>query len=383
MVMRRIALTAAFWSGLAASAGACLPGWDCCKWADPKHQTPKYVVGRIIAPFPATPAGLERALPIINAFYPGTRILPGKGDKVRIPCVGVVDLVIAAGEGGKGWWWGADAKANECRSCTPNRCEQVSKSIKCGGSEGRGAGAAAGTGAGIGQAGSGFAGAASNCAGVKVPNRLAVLERTARDDPDAWAAKLNPNEMEECRPDSRYIDAVVDNLRREDQRWGFNCKRGNCNDPSHDVIAYYFGQGKPYEGAPQVMLVDMIQNTCAPDARPNWLVLEADFGNGSGAGWTSKGRFPSGPRQDVVMNCPRRGGGAPTASVAPLGGPGGSSAPAPRSASPRPPRSDAPQALGGPRGGAPAALEGPGAAEPPPVPSEPAPAVQEEEEPEE
>lgn len=383
MAMRRLALTAAMLAVTAGTAGACLPGWDCCKWNDGMHQTPKYVVGRIIYAFPPTPAGLRQALPLIKAIYPGTEILPGKGDKVHIPCVGVVDLVVAAGEGGKGWWWGADGKSNECNKCSPNRCEQVSKSKKCGGGEG-GSGSTGGdlTGAGIGQAGSGFGGASANCAGVRVPNRLSVLQETARDNPDAWSGKLNPDERE-CRADSRYLDLVVDNLRREDKRWGYNCKRGNCNDPSHDVIAYYFGQGQPYEGAPQVMLVDMIQSTCAPDARPNWLVLEPNFGDGSGSGWTSTGRFPSGPKQNVVMNCPRKGGAEPTATVAPIGGGGGSGgSPSPRSAAPGRTRSDEPHGLIGHRDGKAAPVEGPGTAgEPPSAP--PAPAQEEEEEPQE
>jgi hypothetical protein len=377
MPMNRFFLVMALCAALAAPARACLSGWDCCKWDDQKHQTPKYVVGRVISAFPHTPAGLKQALPIINAIYPGTAILPGKGDKVHIPCVGVVDLIVAAGEGGKAWWWGADAAGNECNKCKPNRCEDVSKSTKCGGNEGPGAGPGAGTGAGIGEAGSGYGGAAGNCGGVKVPNRLSVVQQTAADNPDAWSAKLNPNEMEECRPDSRYIDLVVDNLRREDQRWGFNCKRGNCNDPSHDVIAYYFGQGKPYEGAPQVMLVDMIQNSCAPNAQPSWQVLEANFGNGSGAGWTSKGRFAAGPHQNIIMNCLQKGE-APTASVSPLGGGGYSPSPSPSSA----PKAAAKNNDGGPGGAgrnskAPP-LEGPGASEEPPAPA-PAPAEAEEE----
>lgn len=366
--MKRFIITTAMLSSLAAPALACLEGWDCCKWNDQNHQTPKYVVGRALAPFPHTPAGLRQALPIINAIYPGSEILPGKGDKVHIPCVGVVDLIVGAGGpgGGKAWWWGADAAGNECNKCKPNRCEEVSKSTKCGGSEGRGAGAAAGTGAGVGQAGSGFGGAAANCAGVKVPNRLEVLQQTAADNPDAWSAKLNPKEAE-CRADSRYLDLAVDNLRREDRRWGFNCKRGDCNNPSHDVIAYYFGRGEPYEGAPQVMLVDMIQASCGESARPNWLVLEPNFGNGSGSGWTSKGRFPSGPRQNVAMNCPLKSE-APTAGVSPLGGGGGGGggggSPSPSSSAPKSaPKRDG-GLIGGPgHGGKPAAPPEPQAAE--------------------
>jgi len=378
MVITRFLSSGFLCAALASPAAACLSGWDCCKWDDPKHLTPKYVVGRTIAAFPHTPEGLKQALPFINAVYPGTVILPGKGDKVRIPCVGVVDLIVSAGTGGTAWWWGADAAGNECAKCKPNRCEEVSKSKKCGG-EGGGSGSGLGLGDG---AGSSHGGAAGNCAGVRVPNRLAVIQQTAADNPDAWSAKLDPREMEVCRPDSRYLDLVVDNLRREDKRWGFNCKRGNCNDPSHDVIAYYFGQGEAYEGAPQVMLVDMIQNTCAPDARPNWLVLEANFGNGSGAGWTSKGRFKSGPRQNVVMNCPQKGEAA--ASPASFGGGGGASPSPSRSSAPKPAPKKNDGALGSSgSGGKAPPISGPGTPEEPPVQApapDAAPAAEENEE---
>lgn len=359
-MMRRTALIAAL-VALAAPARACLNGWDCCKWDDPKHQTPKYVIGRILEPFPHTPAGLRQALPVINAIYPETTILPGKGDKIHVPCVGTVDVIVAAGAGGKSWWWGP--VDDECGKCKPNRCEDVSKSVKCGGST------SSGSSAGPQYTGGGGAGPGIGCGGVKVPERLSVVQKTAQDNPEDWKGKLNPDEAA-CRADSRFIDKVVDNLRREDRRWGFNCKRGDCNNPSHDVVAYYFGSGEPYEGAPQVMLVDMITSSCAPDAHPGWLTLEF----GEGAGWTSKGRFPSGPKQNVQVHCPKGSSAGSSSSVAPLGGGGGGgSAPSSSSAPNAAPRSNEPHGLIGGRNekGAPK-VEGPGAADEPP-PAEPAP----------
>ena len=146
-----------------------------------------------------------------------------------------------------------------------------------------------------------------------------LLERIKADHPEAWAAKLNSDEAA-CRADSRYMDLVVDALRngykdpktnrlisRGDKRWGYNCKRGNCNDPSHDVIAYYFGRGEPYNRAPQVALVDFIMSTCAPEARPGWLRLRF----GPGTGWTTKGRFRGGPSQNI--RCTFQAHGTPDA----------------------------------------------------------------------
>lgn len=360
MSPRKMLLASAAAVFLAAPARACLSGWDCCKWDDPKHQTPKYVVGRILEPFDHTPAGLRQALPIINAIYPETTILPGKGDKIHIPCVGTIDVIVAAGEGGKAWWWGA--QTDECGKCKPNRCEDVSKSAKCGGG-------GSGSGPGTQYAGGGGAGPGIGCGGVRVPNRLEVVQRTADENPEEWKAKLNPDEAA-CRADSRFLDMVVDNLRREDRRWGFNCKRGDCNNPSHDVVAYYFGSGEPYEGAPQVMLVDMITATCAPGARPGWLPLEF----GEGAGWTSKGRFPGGPKQDIQVHCPKGASTAGQTSVAPLGGGGGGSAPSSSSAPNSAARSNEPHGIIGGRNdkGAPK-VEGPATTEdPPPAPEAPA-----------
>jgi len=111
------------------------PGWDACKWSDPAHQTPKYVVGRIVASYRPSPSGLAAALPTINALYPGSAITQPFGDKVDIPCVGLIDLVVNSGgaqnpDSGDSWAW--QVVTDKCGACNPNQCEDVSKSIKCG-----------------------------------------------------------------------------------------------------------------------------------------------------------------------------------------------------------------------------------------------------------
>ena len=85
------------------SAGAAPPGWDAEKWNDPNHQTPKYGVGRILSNFPPTLDGLKSAMGDIEKAYPGTTY-DGK-DKLTIPGVGTIDVLEAAGEGGKAWRW--------------------------------------------------------------------------------------------------------------------------------------------------------------------------------------------------------------------------------------------------------------------------------------
>jgi hypothetical protein len=83
----------------------CPPGWDAGKWANLTHQTPKYVVGRILAKYPPTPDGLTQALPEVQQAIPGTTRVGD--DKLQIPDVGIVDVGLSFSIGGNvGWWWG-------------------------------------------------------------------------------------------------------------------------------------------------------------------------------------------------------------------------------------------------------------------------------------
>ena len=84
------------------SAGA-PAGWDTEKWANAAHQTPKYGVGRILAQYPPTTAGLAQAWPDIQRAYPGATF-DGK-DKIMIPGVGTIDVLVGASQGGSAWQW--------------------------------------------------------------------------------------------------------------------------------------------------------------------------------------------------------------------------------------------------------------------------------------
>lgn len=84
----------------------CPGGWDAAKWHNPNHNTPKYVVGRILANYPPTPDGLTQAMPEIQKAMPGTTRVGD--DKISIPDVGVIDVGLSFSiGGGVGWWWGA------------------------------------------------------------------------------------------------------------------------------------------------------------------------------------------------------------------------------------------------------------------------------------
>lgn len=74
-------------------------GWDPAKWKNANHQTPKYVVGRIIqsAGDMKIPDNRAKAIKMIQDAYPGTTF-NGK-DTVDIPGVGKVDIFGGAGAG--------------------------------------------------------------------------------------------------------------------------------------------------------------------------------------------------------------------------------------------------------------------------------------------
>ena len=82
-----------------------------------------------------------------------------------------------------------------------------------------------------------------------------------------------------------FMDRVVEALRAIDGRWGYNCKRGNCNDVSHDVVDYYRGQGSPH-GSSDVAIIDMIGGHCGSNPQPAWYDLtQATQQNGTIGRW--------------------------------------------------------------------------------------------------
>ena len=82
------------------------------------------------------------------------------------------------------------------------------------------------------------------------------------------------------------MDLAVEALRARDTRWGYNCKRGNCNDPSIDVVDYFWGVGNGQDSA-DVYLIDIISSVC-PDGNqaPAWTdITESTADNGTIGRW--------------------------------------------------------------------------------------------------
>ena len=118
---------------------------------------------------------------------------------------------------------------------------------------------------------------------LPVPDRRAVVEQIARQNPGALQ-----NSCQEHGGNWDFMNLVVDALRAEDNRWGYNCKRGNCGDPSLDVVAYHHLAGPTTTGV-QVRTIDIISGHCGPGPSTTWIIH--DEGPAGTNGWTSRGRW--------------------------------------------------------------------------------------------
>jgi hypothetical protein len=92
-----------------------------------------------------------------------------------------------------------------------------------------------------------------------------------------------------------FMDRVVDALRSTDGRWGYNCKRGNCGDASHDVVSYYYrGEYPDIQGRFEVYIFDIIAGHCGATPSTVWLDVTDVTANNNTVGRTVYPR-PGGP----------------------------------------------------------------------------------------
>ena len=79
------------------------------------------------------------------------------------------------------------------------------------------------------------------------PNDSAIVRAVAGAFPGALR-----NSCQEHGGSWEFMDRAVDALRAKDGRYGYNCKRGNCNDPSLDVASYFYADhGATSRAAPR------------------------------------------------------------------------------------------------------------------------------------
>jgi hypothetical protein len=118
---------------------------------------------------------------------------------------------------------------------------------------------------------------------LPLPDMSAVVYQVAAQYPAALR-----NSCQDAGGSWEFMDRVINALRQHDTRWGYNGKRGNVNDPSHDVIDYHWGRG-PDQGSPNVYALDIIVGHCGSNPQAAWINITDP--NGSGAAWTGRGRF--------------------------------------------------------------------------------------------
>jgi hypothetical protein len=111
---------------------------------------------------------------------------------------------------------------------------------------------------------------------LSLPNESALINAVAAEFPN-----LLYNSCVEDEGNWDFMDEVVRRLRLEDTRWGWNCKRGDCNHISVDVVDYHYGAGQS-EGSDEVYIIDVILAVCptGSGAAPAWI---NQTGKGPGA----------------------------------------------------------------------------------------------------
>lgn len=121
---------------------------------------------------------------------------------------------------------------------------------------------------------------------LPLPNMSSIVDEVAAQYPGALR-----NSCQDHGGSWEFMDRLVDRLRQFDTRWGYNGKRGNSSDPSHDVVAYNFGAGRD-EGTTNVYIIDVIGGHCGSSPSPAWIDQTAETSRqGSIGRWTGRGRF--------------------------------------------------------------------------------------------
>tara|TARA_B100001123_G_scaffold449314_1_gene614139 strand:- start:21432 stop:22874 length:1443 start_codon:yes stop_codon:yes gene_type:complete len=118
-------------------------------------------------------------------------------------------------------------------------------------------------------------------------NLISVIQQVAIDNPGTLQ-----NSCQEGSGNWTFMDLSVEALRNIDGRWGYNCKRGNCNDISHDVVDYYRGSGTTRDDAQNstsVTIIDIILGHCGANPQVAWIDQTEETAN---AGTVGRWKYP-------------------------------------------------------------------------------------------
>ena len=129
------------------------------------------------------------------------------------------------------------------------------------------------------------------------PNHSQIVRNVAQAFPGSLVASC-----QEHGGNWEFMDRTVDALRAFDGRWGYNCKRGNCNDPSLDVASYYYGVPiDNINNRPEVYIFDLVGGHCGPNPVVIWNdVTDVTFNSGT----LGRTIYPRPGRNVTVSPCP-------------------------------------------------------------------------------
>jgi hypothetical protein len=109
------------------------------------------------------------------------------------------------------------------------------------------------------------------------PNDSAIVRAVAAAFPSALV-----NSCQEHGGTWEFMDRSVDALRSKDGRYGYNAKRGNMNDPSVDVVSYFYANHTEFQGSEKVYIFDVIGGHCGPSPNIVWNdVTDITFNSGT------------------------------------------------------------------------------------------------------
>ncbi len=122
---------------------------------------------------------------------------------------------------------------------------------------------------------------------LPLPDEYSVVLALAAERPDLLADSCQPEYGGPYATGTwEFLDILVERLRAKDTRWGYNCKRGNCNDVSLDVVDYHWGAGES-QNSTQVYIIDVIGGHCGPDPGAAWIdQTDATSDHGDIGRWT-------------------------------------------------------------------------------------------------
>ena len=129
------------------------------------------------------------------------------------------------------------------------------------------------------------------------PNDSAIVRAVASAFPGALIGSC-----QEHGGTWEFMDRTVDALRAKDGRYGYNAKRGNMNDPSKDVVSYFYRPETDVNihGRQEVYIFDVIGGHCGPNPFVVWFDV-TDVTNQSGT--LGRTMYPRPGRNVTVTPC--------------------------------------------------------------------------------